>query len=138
MNYETPDKETSYRMRRIKSKGTKLEKRMEELLIDLGISYEKQIEIVGHPDFKIKDTNLLIFCDSSFWHGRREKEVTGKAFSKNKEFWTKKLMYNKERDKRINRKLRREGWSVHRFWDTDIIKKPEKVKKRLSRIFKDI
>ena len=85
----------------------------------------------GHPDFRIKEANVLVFCDSSFWHGRREKEIKGEAFKKNKEFWMNKLTENKKRDARINRALRKEGWCVLRFWDTDIFKFPEKVIKRL-------
>jgi len=132
--YKTPTKEVSNRMKRVKSSHTSIENKMETLLQELNIKYEEQPKLFGHPDFKIVGTNILIFCDSSFWHGRREKEVNGKAFKKNRHFWTKKLIENKKRDQRNNRKMRNEGWSVHRFWDTDILKNEEKVKVRLRRI----
>lgn len=132
--FEKPSLEVSKRMRKVKSRGTKLEKEMEKILNDLHIKYKKQPKLEGHPDFRIKGTNILIFCDSSFWHGRRKNDITGKAFKKNREFWTQKLIMNKKRDQRVNRTLRRNGWSVHRFWDTDILRKPEKVIRRLKRI----
>lgn len=132
--FEKPPKEVSERMRRVKSKDTSIERAMEKILKDIGLEYEKQPDIFGRPDFKLKKPDVLVFCDSSFWHGRRKKEVSGEAFRKNVEFWTKKLEENKKRDQRINRKLRKNGWSVHRFWDTDILKKPEKVKNRLRRM----
>lgn len=132
--YEKPSKEVSERMKKVKSKGTKLEKAMEEILKELGIPYEKQIDLPGKPDFKIKESNVLIFCDSSFWHGRRPREISGEAFTRNREFWTKRLNDNHKRDQRINRKLRAEGWSVHRFWDTDILRKSDKVVRRIKRI----
>ncbi|MGB8658155.1 MAG: DUF559 domain-containing protein [Candidatus Zixiibacteriota bacterium] len=136
-NFKTPSKEVSERMKKIKSRGTNLEKCMEMILRNTAIRYQKQPAIKGNPDFRIKDTNILIFCDSSFWHGRREKEVTGKAFRKNRALWMEKLTRNKQRDERNNRALRRAGWSVWRFWDTDILKKTDKVKNRLRRIMNE-
>ena len=113
-----------------------MEQEMESLLKKLNVTYEKQPKLLGHPDFRIKKTKILIFCDSAFWHGKRKKELNGKAFSKNKEFWTQKLQYNKRRDASNNRNLRKQGWSVQRFWDADILKKQEKVLKKLKRSIK--
>ncbi|TKJ40075.1 very short patch repair endonuclease [candidate division LCP-89 bacterium B3_LCP] len=133
-SYVKPTIETTERMRKVKSRGTSIEKEMEKLLKGLKIKYHRQPKLEGNPDFRIKGTNVLIFCDSSFWHGRREKEITGKAFRKNREYWVNKLKNNKKRDERIRSKLRRDGWSVWRFWDTDINKNQVKVKSRLLRI----
>ena len=135
--FEKPSKEVSERMKKVKSVGTSLEKRMESILRSLGIRYQNQPNLQGHPDFRISDTNVLIFCDSSFWHGRREKEITGNAFKKNREFWREKLTENRKRDNRNNRALRKSGWSVWRFWDTDILKQPDKVRNRLRRIINE-
>ena len=137
LDYKKPPIETTSRMRKVKSKETGLEKKMESILNELNIDYEKQPSLIGKPDFRVRDTNILIFCDSSFWHGRRESDVKGKSFKRNKEFWIAKLNNNKKRDTRNNRLLRREGWSVHRFWDTDIFKNPEKVARRLKRIINE-
>lgn len=135
--FEKPSKEVSERMKKVKSVGTSLEKRMESILRSLGIRYQKQPNLQGHPDFRVNGTNVLIFCDSSFWHGRREKEITGNAFKKNREFWREKLTENRKRDNRNNRALRKSGWSVWRFWDTDILKRPDKVRNRLRRIINE-
>jgi len=132
--YETPPKEVSERMRKVKSKNTCIEKRMEEILKNLKIGYVKHPKLAGNPDFKIKGENVLIFCDGSFWHGRREREISGEAFSRNKEFWMQKLRYNKKRDERNNRVLRKQGWSVHRFWDDDILSNPDKIINRLRSV----
>jgi DNA mismatch endonuclease (patch repair protein) len=133
--YEQPTREVSERMKKVKGRGTRLEAAMEEILQGLGIEYETQVELLrARPDFRIKGTNVLIFCDSSFWHGKRKSETSGEAFGRNREFWTEKLNANKRRDRRINQRLRRAGWSVHRFLDVDVLKKPEKVARRLRRI----
>jgi DNA mismatch endonuclease (patch repair protein) len=128
-----PKGNVSKRMRQVRSSGTSLEAAMERIFKKQGIKYEKQPDLIGKPDFRIKGLDILVFCDSSFWHGRRENEVSGRAFKRNRAFWTQKLKYNRQRDQRINRQLRKEGWSVWRFWDTDITKRPEYVKNRLMR-----
>lgn len=134
--FKKPSREVSERMKQVKSFGTRLEHTMEDLLKEQKIRYERQPKLLGRPDFRIKGTNVLVFCDSSFWHGRREKEIKGEAFKKNKEFWMNKLRENRRRDTRVNRVLRKEGWCILRFLDTDILKFPEKVTKKLLREIK--
>ncbi len=43
----------------------------------------------------------------------------------NSEFWIKKITRNMNRDDEVNKKLLFLGWSVIRFWGTDILKRPE-------------
>jgi DNA mismatch endonuclease (patch repair protein) len=123
----------SKRMQLVKSKGTSIEKAFARILRSNRTKYCSQPDIIGHPDFRIKATNVLVFCDSSFWHGRNENEITGKAFKTNRKFWVKKLQYNKARDVRISRVLRKKGWIVLRFWDNEIIKHPSAVISKLNR-----
>jgi DNA mismatch endonuclease Vsr len=122
---------TSKRMKRVKSSDTKLEKAMEELLIEIGVPFVKQPELYGHPDFQLSEGHILIFCDSSFWHGRNPDDLSGKNFKTNKELWIDKLTKTKQRDKRINRELKSQGHKVLRFWDDEILRSPETCKKRL-------
>jgi len=129
--FKKPSPAISKRMQRVRSKNTGLEKTMETLLKSQGIKYQKQPLIFGRPDFRIKNTNILLFCDSSFWHGRRIEDIKGRVFRKNRAFWVNKLKENKKRDTRINRILKNEGWRVLRFWDTDISKRSEKIIKKL-------
>jgi len=132
-SFKKPSPEVTERMKRVKSRGTRLEIAMENILKGHKIKYESQPNMYGHPDFKISSFDILIFCDSSFWHGRRKKDLNGKTFKRNPNFWTAKIIYNRNRDLRINRKLRREGWSVLRFWDDDILKNQDKVVRRIKR-----
>jgi len=129
-----PTKQVSSRMRQVRRTGSKIEREMRNHLHRLKIKYEFQPKIYGHPDFKLKKTNVLIFCDSSFWHGRRNEDRTGETIKRNKTFWVNKLNENRKRDLRTNRYLRNNGYSVHRFWDTNILKKPAGVERRLRRI----
>jgi len=132
-----PTKDVSDRMKKVRRRGTNIEAEMKNILDELKLKYDEQPKIKsirGTPDFGIKGTKVLIFCDSSFWHGRRKKELSGDAFNRNKAFWTKKLNKNRERDRRYSRILRKEGWSVYRFWDTDILLKPDRVRNKLKEI----
>lgn len=126
--------EASERLKMVRSRGTSLEARMEDILRGMGIAYEVQPALPGRPDFRIEGTRVLVFCDSSFWHGRRETDRNGSSFARNRALWAKKLEANRRRDATTSRKLRRAGWSVHRFWDTDIVPKPDKVADRLRRV----
>ena len=132
-DFAKPSQEVSERMRRVRSRETGLERRMESILKALEVNYEKQPRLVGHPDFKVKDSRVVIFCDSSFWHGRRKNDLTGVSFRRNKVFWTSKIAYNKARDLRISRALRKQGWKVLRFWDTEIERSPSLVINRIRR-----
>ena len=52
-----------------------------------------------------------------------------------KKFWRDKIERNMERDRKVTRKLRADGWYVIRLWEHDIEKRPEscvrKIKKSL-------
>jgi len=130
---EKPTQQVSARMKLVKRSGSKIEKVMASILRKKKLRYRRQVILIGHPDFELVDKKVLIFCDSSFWHGRRMNELNETAFTRNKEFWMKKLTDNKKRDMRTNRALRKQGWKVLRFWDTDILKKPQKVIRKLDR-----
>jgi len=120
-------------MKKVESTGTKLEKMFTLLLRRNRIRYQSQPKLLGRPDFRIKKTKILIFCDSSFWHGRKQSELTGKAFKKNVAFWRKKLLYNKNRDRKITTELTNRGWIVLRFWDDQILKRPDFVIKKIKK-----
>ena len=116
-------------MRRIKSKDTKLEASMEQILVQMNLQYVKHPSLIGHPDFQLADTRILIFCDSSFWHGRNPDDLSGKNFKRNKELWVEKLTKMKRRDRKVNKELKRQSYEVLRFWDEEILESPEMVKK---------
>ena len=97
-------------MKRIKSSGTKLEKNFSLLIHQAGLKYRSQPNLFGKPDFKIVNSKVIIFCDSSFWHGRRKNELNGNAFTRNKKLWIDKLQRNKKRAIGVNRKLKKDGW----------------------------
>ena len=106
-------------MSRIRGTNTKIDLKMKEELKKKKIRFEMYPKMFGNPDFTIKKKKIAIFCDGDFWHGFRYHEKKKPA----KKFWRDKLEENMRRDKRISQKLRREGWSVLRFWEHDIEKR---------------
>jgi DNA mismatch endonuclease (patch repair protein) len=66
------------------------------------------------PDFVFRKERLAVFVDGCFWHGcpRHATRPRGNAA-----FWREKFARNKDRDKLVNRALRRAGWRVIRIWE---------------------
>ena len=113
----TKDKRSEI-MSKIKSKGTKIEVRMMKALEENGLKFEYQPKIFGKPDFLICP-NIVIFCDSSFWHGRNWKKL---RLQLNEGYWREHIEKNIKRDKIVNHTLKNDGYIVLRFWDNQINK----------------
>ena len=116
-------------MSRIRGKNTKIDLAMKGMLEDMRVKFEMYPKIPGNPDFIIPRKKIAIFCDGDFWHGYRYDEKKKPS----KKFWRDKIEGNMARDRLVSARLRREGWSVLRFWEHDIEEKPEKCRKRIER-----
>lgn len=114
-----------------KGKGTKLELLFGKLLWNAGVRYRKNDKTVfGKPDFVIRKMKIAIFCDGEFWHGRNWEERKNDHKS-NCDFWHSKIERNIRRDKEVNEQLKAQGWTVFRFWETEITKEPDKCLNRI-------
>jgi len=118
-------------MSKIRSKNTKPEISLRKTLWHSGykgyrLNYKKA---PGKPDICYVGKKISIFVDGCFWHGC---PLCYKKPSSNKKYWSKKLKENKERDKRVDGKLKKQGWVVLRFWECEINKEIEKVSKRIK------
>lgn len=123
----TPEKR-SWVMSRIRGKNTKIDLKMKKILSQQHYKFQMYPKMFGNPDFIIKRKKIIIYCDGDFWHGYNYDSKKKSA----KKFWRDKIEENIRRDKKISRKLRREGWSVLRFWEHDIEKNPEKCIRRIK------
>jgi DNA mismatch endonuclease (patch repair protein) len=113
----------SYKMSRVKAKGTEIEKIMGHALWNSGLrGYRKNLKgVIGTPDFCWKSRKIAVFCDSSFWHGYNWL-VEKKKIKVRKSFWFKKIEDNIRRDNATTETLLQQGWKVFRFWDFEIKK----------------
>ena len=114
-----------------KGKGTKLELLFGKLLWNAGVRYRKNDKTVfGKPDFVIRKMKIAIFCDGGFWHGRNWEERKN-DHKINCDFWHSKIERNIRRDKEVNEQLKAQGWTVFRFWETEITKESDKCLNRI-------
>ena len=109
-------------MQHIRSKDTSIEIKLRRALWHEGIRYRKNYKALpGKPDIAITKYRIAIFCDSSFWHGRDFDKK--KPVATNHMYWDAKIRRNMKRDSEVDKQLRGMGWTVLRFWDTDINKR---------------
>ena len=109
----------SEQMSRIKGTNTSIEIMLRKELWARGIRYRKNYrKLIGKPDIVILSKKIAIFCDSEFWHGK--KYLEGQIPKTNSDYWEKKFKRNLARDIQVNKELKKEGWIVLRFWETDI------------------
>ena len=112
-------------MSSIPSKDTKPELRLRHELWARGLRYRINVRtITGSPDIVFTKAKLAIFCDGDFWHGHnwalRGYSSFDEELTHYSDYWKKKLLANIERDKAVTSSLKEEGWTVLRFWESEI------------------
>jgi len=118
-------RQRSYNMSRIRGKDTKPEIFLRKALWKEGFRYTlKNKDVPGKPDLVFRKQKIVIFVDGCFWH-RCPKHFVEPA--NNIDFWEKKIQSNVDRDKKINRELKKSGWTVVRIWEHDL-KKDQYIK----------
>lgn len=118
-------------MKSIRSKDTSIELVLRKALWRKGYRYRKNYKLLpGRPDIVLTKYKIVIFCDSEFFHGK-DWEVLKPRLEKgdNGEFWINKISRNMERDNEIDKRLLFEGWTVIRFWGSDIKKRTDECVK---------
>ena len=103
-------------MGRIRGKGNRTtEVRLAAIFRAHGITgWRRQYPLPGRPDFAFPARRLAVFVDGCFWHGCPRHGTSPKG---NARFWREKIARNRERDREVNRELRRRGWRVLRIWE---------------------
>jgi len=118
-------------MRSIRSKDTKAEIRLRKALYHAGHRYRKNWKkLPGTPDIVLTRHKICVFCDSEFFHGK-DYDIK-KPVKTNSEYWTRKIQRNMERDREVTARLRAMGWTVVRFWDSEITKSLDKCVKAIE------
>jgi DNA mismatch endonuclease (patch repair protein) len=75
---------------------------------------EGKARLVVRPDFVFRRERVAVFVDGCFWH---RCPLHSKIPESNREFWEQKLSRNVERDRLVDRELRKAGWRVWRLWE---------------------
>ena len=99
-----------------RGKETDIERRLSQILSDLGITHSKQKEI---PQVSVADVfvepNFLIYADGDYWHSKPDKV---------------------KKDMKQTTELSALGYNVSRFWGSDIMKRPQMVAAKLATTLK--
>lgn len=105
-----------------RKRDTQCEILLRKALWNAGLRYRLNTkELPGRPDVVFKKARVAVFVDGDFWHGRDlNKRLRRLANGHNPAYWTQKLLANVARDRRVNKKLQRDGWRVIRFWESDV------------------
>jgi DNA mismatch endonuclease (patch repair protein) len=117
---------TSHAKKMNRSSDTAHERTLRALLWRRGLRYRKNVKALpGKPDIVFSAARVAVFCDGDFWHGREWQRLSRKLRTgTNASYWIPKIKANRNRDRRNDRLLTREGWTVIRLWETDIRSKP--------------
>jgi DNA mismatch endonuclease (patch repair protein) len=112
-------------MANIRSKDTKPEILVRKMLFSKGYRYRLHVKkMPGKPDIVLRKYKAVVFVHGCFWHlhqGCRD----GTIPKTNTEYWKKKLLGNKARDKKHIETLENLGWRVLRVWECEVEKDPE-------------
>ena len=115
-------------MSRIRSRDTRQEKVLDELLKKKRIKHTMYPKIGGRPDIILNNRKVAVFLDGCFWHGCKKHYIEPKS---NKEYWQMKIKYNMERDKKNTAVLRKNGWKVIRIWEHQMKDNSDKAVRRV-------
>jgi DNA mismatch endonuclease, patch repair protein len=117
-----------------KKHNTKPEILLRAALRKRGLRYRKnKNDLPGAPDIVFENAQLIVFVDGDFWHGknwRKRKEMLRRGH--NSDYWINKIERNISRDLGWNRKLRADGWTVLRIWESDIRNNVDAVVNRVE------
>lgn len=105
-------------MQNVKSYDSIIELKIRSFLHKNGLRFRKNVKnLFGCPDIVFKKLQIAIFIDSCFWHKCRYHYRQPKS---RLQYWIPKIERNVSRDKKVNKKLKNDGWIVIRIWEHSI------------------
>ncbi len=119
-------------MSRVRHSGTALELKVRRELRSEGVKFKVSGNgLPGSPDIINPNEKWAIFVHGCFWHGHR---LCGlwKLPATNRVYWRKKFAENRNRDKNVKRRLRRQGFDVLVLWGCEV-KDGTKMKRKIQR-----
>lgn len=133
------DTEIARNMSAIRSTENQTEVALRSALHRAGLRFRKYAtDLPGKPDIVFRGSKVAVFVDGDFWHARVLRESGMRALrrrveGRNREYWLSKFQRRVARDDEVNASLRREGWRVLRFWESELKASPEKAVAKICR-----
>lgn len=126
----------SYTMSRIRGKDTGIEVMVRRYLFARGLRFRKNDRrYPGHPDVVLPKWHAIVFVNGCFWH-MHEGCAKHSMPKSHVEFWSAKLLRNRERDREQHRALREAGWRVIDVWECELGR--DTRDERLERLYREI
>lgn len=126
----------SYTMSHIRGKDTTIEVLVRKYLFARGLRFRKNDKrYPGHPDVVLPKWRTIVFINGCFWHAHQRCAAFSRPKS-NVEFWTAKLLRNRERDERQHAQLVADGWRVIVVWECELAKPVRE--ERLAKLYRQI
>lgn len=105
-------------MRSIKSKNTKPEIQVRNILTKLGYRYRLHYsKLPGKPDIVFISKKKAIFIHGCFWHFHNPCQISHIPDS---EFWQNKIKRNQDRDAKVMLEIQKLGWSTLIIWECEL------------------
>lgn len=109
----------SMNMSHIRSKDTKPEIIVRSFLHRNGFRFRKNDKrYPGKPDIILPKYKTAVYINGCFWHMHDCKNFVWPK--SNTEYWTNKLINNKNRDKKYHDQMKEKGWKVIVVWECEI------------------
>lgn len=124
----------SANMRAIRSKGTKPEIAVRQLVHRMGLRFRlHRADLPGKPDLVFPSRRKVIFVHGCFWHshGCSRSHVP----RSNLEYWRGKLERNSKRDALYRRSLKSAGWKLLVIWECEVKNVPV-LSRRVARFLR--
>ena len=123
-------------MSRIRSKNTKPELAVRELIRKVGYGYRLHAkDLPGKPDLVFRGKKKVIFVNGCFWH-RHTCDLGGVRSKTNSDFWENKILSNVQRDQRNIKQLQALGWGTLVIWECELRDKSQ-LELRLQKFLGD-
>jgi len=122
-------------MRANRREGGLAEQVLRSALWRSGLRFRKHVSTLpGRPDVVFDRFRAVVFCDGDFWHGRNWPRLRAQLGRRsNATYWIAKIRTNRARDRLRSEELRSAGWTVLRFWESEVLRDPDKAVKRIMR-----
>lgn len=107
-------------MSRVKSANTGPELQVRRLVWAMGFRYRLHDKrLSGKPDLVFRKRRKVIFVHGCFWHGHIGCKYAGTPKTR-VDFWTSKIVRNRERDQQNEQNLLAQGWKVLIVWQCEL------------------
>jgi DNA mismatch endonuclease (patch repair protein) len=108
-------------MKANRSCNTKPELVIRSMIHRMGFRYRVNLKVIpGKPDIAFTKMKKAIFIHGCFWHQHDVGCSCAHLPQSNKDYWSKKFTYNRQRDIAVQKELTDLGWRYLIIWECEL------------------